>query len=488
MAWPSLMDGVGSRFAATIRGIHEHQREHRINMTKSWPRRILRMCIKLWFMVLLGCVCADGAISQQGPFDAPVKKCPELLGTDPWKDLLGRHTLADRGVLLGCTHAATLTQAEVSKSPLFPSSIGPATNGYELFVVQYVSAGRQGVARAMTALLYLPSGGARNVPIVAVEPPAFGIGPSCGPSHVSLFTDLLAVPLVGRGYAVIAPDYAGMGVDNGMTSYLVGSEEATTTLDAVRALQKLHDPRFDAAQLGKDFFVAGHSQGGHAALFTHQLFDSSIGVRFLGSIAIAPGLGSARTWATFFQDPSRPVGGMEIFALMSLYARMLHAGTPDPSTWLSRSAQTTLPVLFRDQCLPSLIYSVPANFPTLGDLYQASFLTRAAGCTFATACPEFEPWASALIESEPGRFASPVPSLILQGLADVLVPPATVACIVDRMTTRGTPVQACGYVGADHTSVIASALPDMIRWIDGRRVGGTPDVCPAPLGVACLAP
>lgn len=457
-------------------------------MMKAWPRRVLRVCMKLWFVALLGCVCADGSPSPPGPTDPPITKCAELLGTDPWKDLLGRHTLADRGVLLGCTHTATLTQAEVSTSPLFPSSIGPATNGYELFIVQYVSEGRQGVARAMTALLYLPSGGARDVPIVAVEPPAFGLGPSCGVSHVSFFTDVLAVPLVGRGYAVIAPDYPGMGVDNGMTSYLVGTEEAAATLDAVRALRKLHDPRFDAAQLGKDFFVAGHSQGGHAALFTHQLFDPSSGVRLLGSIAIAPGLGSARDWATFFKDPSRPVGGMETFAVMSLYARMLHAGTPHPSTWLSPLAQARLPTLLHDQCLPSLFYSIPANFPTLGDLYQASFLTRAGGCTFDTACPGFEPWASALVASEPGRFSSPVPSLILQGLADVVVPPTTVACIVDRMTTRGTPVQACGYAGADHTSIIASALPDMLRWIDARRAGGAPDVCPAPLGVVCMDP
>ena len=32
------------------------------------------------------------------------------------------------------------------------------------------------------------------------------------------------------------------------------------------------------------------------------------------------------------------------------------------------------------------------------------------------------------------------------------------------------------------------AEPDMIRWIDARRVGATPDVCPAPLNVACAGP
>jgi pimeloyl-ACP methyl ester carboxylesterase len=417
--------------------------------------------------------------------DASTPPYPELAGTDPWKDRLGLHTLEDRGLLLGCTHATTFTKAEVSQNPLFPPTLGPPTNGYELFVMQYVSEGRPGVASAVTALLYLPSGGAADVPIVAVEHETSGLGPSCGPSHVPILTDTLAVPLVGRGYAVVAPDYAGMGVDNGMTSYLVGTAEAAATLDAIRALRTFHDPRFDAAQLGTDFFVAGHSQGGHAALFTHQLFDPSIRVRLLGSIAFAPGLGSARDWSAFFTGPSRPVGGMETFALMSLYARMLYAGSPEPGAWLSPSAQATLPTLFHDQCISSLVYSVPAGYPTLGDLYQPSFLAAADGCTFDGKCPSFEPWASALVADEPGRFTSTVPSLVLQGLSDVVVRPSTVACIVDRMKVRGTPVQACGYIGDEHTSIVGSALLDMIHWIDARRAGGTPDVCPAPLNVAC---
>jgi pimeloyl-ACP methyl ester carboxylesterase len=437
---------------------------------------------------LAGCLGVDPPTPPPPISDASTPPYPEISGTDPWKDRLGQHTLGDRGLLLGCAHVATLTRAEVSQNPLFPAAVGPPANGYELFVMQYVSEGRSGVASAMTALLYLPSGGPADVPIVALGHGTFGIGPECGPSHLPIRTDTLAVGLVGRGYAVVAPDYAGAGVDNGMTSYLVGASEAAATLDAVRAIRTFHDPRFDAEQLGTDFFLAGHSQGGHAALFTHQLFDPSIGVRLLGSIAFAPALGSARAWSEFFKGPSRPVGGMEMFALMSLYTRMLYSGSPEPGAWLSPTAQATVPTLFHDQCLSSLIYSVPADYPTLGDLYQPSFLAASEGCTFEGKCPSFEPWASSLVADEPGRFTSNVPSLILQGLSDVIVPPSTVACIVDRMTARGTPVQACGYPGADHLSIVTSALPDMIRWIDARRAGGTPDVCPAPLGVACPGP
>lgn len=436
------------------------------------------------FGALLALIVAGGC-STKPQKKQEIKGYPELAGSEPWQDQLGARTLADRGALLRVVHAATVSQAELSRSPFSIPSLGPPTNGYELFVLQYVSEGRPGVATAVSALAYLPTGGARGVPLVAIEHGGSGVGPTCGPSHVPLLTDPLAIPLVARGYAVLAPDYAGMGVDNGMTSFLVGAAEAAATLDGVRALRRFHDPRFDAAQLGTDFFVAGHSQGGHAALFTHQLFDPSIGVRLLGSVAIAPGLGSAKQWAKNFSDPARPLGGLETAAAASLYAHALYAGRPDPSTWLSAGAQARLPALLHDVCLPQLPVFCWAAFPTLGDLYQPSFLAAAAACNFDGACPGFEPWASALVANEPGRFTSAVPSLILQGLADTVVEAASTGCIVARMTERRTPVQACAYLGADHVSVLEHAVPDMVRWIIARRAGQTPDRCIARLAATC---
>jgi acetyl esterase/lipase len=452
---------------------------------KARGRYLYSACLAL---LLAG---SPGCSRSALPFDSgssDASTCPDLLVANIWEDRLGSHTLADRCAILGCAHAATFTQAEVAQSPLFPKGIGPATNGYELLVLQYVSEGRPGVARAVTALVYLPTGGATDVPLAVVDHAASGIGPTCGPSHVPLVTDPMAVPLVGRGYAVVAPDYAGMGVDNGMTSYFVGKAEAAATLDAVRALRRLHAPHFEAAQLARDLFLVGHSQGGHAALFAHQLFDPSVGFTLRGTVAFAPGLGSARDWATLFQGAARPVSGPETFAAMSLYTRMLYDGGPAPGTWLSPAAQSALPKVFHDQCMPMLPAYVHAGFPTVGDLYQPSFLASAAACTFKDACPGFEPWASAFIAEQPGNFTSDVPALLLQGLADTLVAPATSSCIVDRLRAHGTPVQACAYAGDDHLSILGSAAPAMVHWMAARRTGATPDVCPAQLKIPCDLP
>ena len=70
-------------------------------------------------------------------------------------------------------------------------------------------------------------------------------------------------PLLNRwlkaGFAVVRTDYQGLGTA-GAHQYLVGVAEGRSTLDIVRAARKL-DKR-----VGNRLAIAGHSQGGHAAL------------------------------------------------------------------------------------------------------------------------------------------------------------------------------------------------------------------------------
>lgn len=413
----------------------------------------------------------------------PSSNDPDAGSLDVWRDALGNHTLADRGQILRCVHKDSMTLAQVGAGPTFGWQ-GIASNGFELFVVQYVSEGTPGVARAVTGLFYLPSGGPTNVPIAAVEHQTSGMGPSCGPTHNPAITANVALPLVGRGYAVVATDYAGMGVDNGMVSYMNGASEAAATLDAVRALRQFHDPRFDASQLSTDFFVIGHSQGGHAALFTHQYFDPAVGVSLLGSVSFAPGLGNAKDWSASFDNPSKPLGLFDAFAMMSLYAHGLYAGAPDATTWLTASARRSVPSLLHDECT-DVGPSLEQMFKTQGALFMPTFLSAAASCGFTAPCPGFEPWSTELESEEPGDFASAVPALLLQGASDAVVLPAQTACIAQRLTARGTPVQACEYAGLDHFSVVPNALPDALLWMAGRRVGIDLSVCTAPLLAQC---
>lgn len=93
-----------------------------------------------------------------------------------------------------------------------------------------------------------------------------GIAQSCAPSLVKkALSDIPSLAnMLAHGWMVVASDYPGLGT-TGPHAYLVGGEAANAVLDSVHAARNLRAPA-----AGSRFAVWGHSQGGHAALFTGQ--------------------------------------------------------------------------------------------------------------------------------------------------------------------------------------------------------------------------
>src|SRR5690606_12354078 len=107
-------------------------------------------------------------------------------------------------------------------------------------------------------------------PVISWAHGTTGVGDACAPSAHSVggpARDYLAVtdPVIARwvtgGYAVVATDYEGLGTPGGHP-YMNGISAAHTVTDIVRAARELD------SRIGAKWAVAGHSQGGHAALFT----------------------------------------------------------------------------------------------------------------------------------------------------------------------------------------------------------------------------
>ncbi len=82
----------------------------------------------------------------------------------------------------------------------------------------------------------------------------------------------------------MASDFSGQGAP-GAYPYLIGEGEARSSLDAVLATAEL---RTDLT-LSPDTVVWGHSQGGHAALWTTAIAkDYAPGLDVLGTAVVAP--------------------------------------------------------------------------------------------------------------------------------------------------------------------------------------------------------
>jgi uncharacterized membrane protein HdeD (DUF308 family)/fermentation-respiration switch protein FrsA (DUF1100 family) len=157
----------------------------------------------------------------------------------------------------------TLVRAEEIRT-ITPSS--------RTFRVMYVSSGVDGERRAVSGLIVVPTApappGGRDV--VAFTHGTTGVSRLCAPSLLADPTRVMeGLPqLVAAGYVVAATDHEGLGT-SGRHPYLVGRVEAMNALDSVRAARLL--PEADATNR---FAVWGHSQGGHASLFTGQLAAS----------------------------------------------------------------------------------------------------------------------------------------------------------------------------------------------------------------------
>ncbi|WP_330181639.1 lipase family protein [Nocardia sp. NBC_01503] len=208
-----------------------------------------------------------------------------------------------RNLVIASVTASTLLVLPVSPaSAQTPGTLIAATaqpDGWHQLsngsLVEYWTTRSNGEQVKATGAMFVPSGPAPagGWPIMAYDHGTSGLGSGCGgmadpqlapfPEVLSLEETLLQY-FVSKGFAVVAPDYLGLGrFDTGPHPYLETRTEATATLDLVRAARAANP------SLSRSWAVTGTSQGGHAALGTSNLqVIAAPDLDFRGTIAIDP--------------------------------------------------------------------------------------------------------------------------------------------------------------------------------------------------------
>ena len=144
-----------------------------------------------------------------------------------------------------------------------------APAGARAWRILYHSRALDGRDVAESGLVVAPTGPAPagGRPVMSWAHGTSGLADTCAPSRAADAAS--AVPyvadLLARGYVVAAADYEGLGTP-GPHPYLVGPSEGRSVLDAARAARHV-----DGAGAGRTVVVAGHSQGGQAAVFAGEL-------------------------------------------------------------------------------------------------------------------------------------------------------------------------------------------------------------------------
>lgn len=328
-------------------------------------------------------------------------------------------------------------------------------------------------ATLASARIIMPSSGARADAIAVVAHGTVGHSDSCAPSQSLAWSGYLMLPLLARGFAVVAPDYAGLGTD-GVAGYMHGPDTAYSVLDAVRAFDRVVP---DLA--GKPFVVVGHSQGGNAAWAAQGLAEQyGPKKRLKAVVAFAPS--HTHTDRTNWLDiPNWPVNPGDKFYANVLYADFAAIlGEAQAGHAFAATVRAKWLDALRNTCTHQWDSNFTAPAKTLSELLDPGFVAAVASCRAGRACPAPE---QAWIARNQAAIVDPkadgAPIRVIHGAADSLVGMDAISCLKDWGVQHGAPADFCIRAGEDHAQVVHNGYADALAWLDAMLAGKPPSPC-----------
>lgn len=329
-------------------------------------------------------------------------------------------------------------------------------DGANAWRILYTSTREEGEPAVASGLVVAPEGGG-NAPVIAWAHGTTGVDRTCAPSVLegtfSTGAFFSVEEVIEQGWILVATDYIGLGTES-PHPYLIGQGEGRSVLDAVRATRQM-----DEISIQEPTVVWGHSQGGHAALWTGVLAPTyAPDVNVIGVAALAP----ASDVIGLVETLSDVTGG-SIFAsyLVSAYSdiyddvRLADYMAPGGDVTLRAIASRCLA---EPSALTSVLSSVAVDFSIFrGDLAGGSLERR-------------------LQENIP-PYEIEVPLLLGQGGSDSLITPSVQAGYVDGMCDAGQEVDYRVYEDLGHVPLVEAdspLIPDLIDWTQARLAGDAP--------------
>jgi acetyl esterase/lipase len=147
-------------------------------------------------------------------------------------------------------------------------------NGVHFYKMTYHTTGSDDMPDIASGLIVIPDNDAQEFPLVIYH---HGTSPAKDQVPSSLNLDYEAYAFIGAsGFAVLAPDYLGMGDSRGFHPYVHRETQARASVDMLNAFHEWLENEDYA--VNDKLFLTGYSQGGHASMSTHQeleLFHSA---------------------------------------------------------------------------------------------------------------------------------------------------------------------------------------------------------------------
>lgn len=365
--------------------------------------------------------------------------------------MLKRVLLTLLGALFVCVQPSFAAPGRlISATPIVPDA--PNSRGWR---ITYESQDSNARPIQVAGIVYVPEGRAPagGWPVIAWAHGSWGLGDNCTLAlDPAVWTQSPFLrTLLARGYAVAATDYAGFST-GGLNPYLVGDVTGYAVIDNVRAALQIR-----GAGTGRNFAVWGESQGGHAAIWTGQVWRGyAPGLNLVGIAAAAPPT-----------DLAANLGGKTdptIRAFLTAYT-----GASWEKYYGADLRTFTGPVG------ADLIRRIAKNCVSLkGFKFSTQIgILRLRGFLKGVDLPTVDPWRDLIARNSVSRAPTSAPLLIAQGGKDVVVSPDVTRTYARELCRQGQKLRFIWKPSMQHQDSAKETASETITWI-GDRFAGRP--------------
>lgn len=285
-------------------------------------------------------------------------------------------------------------------------------------------------------------------PVIMWEHGTTGLVQKCMPSLAS--APAIGIPALDHvaraGWVIVATDYA-FAEKDGPHPYMIGVGEARSALDSVRAARQMPELKLD-----KRTVVWGHSQGGHAALWTGIVGSRyAPDVEIAGVAAIAPP-GNIMDVLNMNLPLDKRLGPYLAAAYSRFYPDINFDDVLRPE---ARKAAREI---------VKLCSSLPPEDPQRITAQAGTFDGRALAI-------RINPALDARLAQNTAKDLIDAPLVIAQGLSDWVVLPDATTAYVKQRCAAGQSLDYWTFMGMDHSTITQPGSPleaPLISWTIAR--------------------